>query len=375
MAMMEEETRQKRGWLSALEFSRVLAVCKLFPGPVATQMAIYLGLLRGGRWGGLLAGLLFILPSFFLVLGLSWIYVHSGLVTQAGAFLGGIQSAALVVIAFSVVQLARSQLGARSQKERAIAWSIALLSAAIVALRPAIEPIVIFGAGLLGVWVFKNSTKNKNQTPKLHSWSFPIALSAAGIAGPPAVASALAATALAPIANPALTLFWTCLKAGVLVFGTGLAVVPMLEADVVTRLGWLTRSEFMDGLAIGQATPGPVVITATFIGYKALGLWGACVATLGIFLPAFFNVLVLVPLVWERWLGHPATEGFTRFAIPAVLGSIFGTALRLGALTLAGPIPWVVFFCAAGIAWRLKPPAWLLIPGAGFVQMLLFWLF
>lgn len=326
IAMMEEETTRKRAWVSSGEFAEMLAVCKLLPGPVATQMAIFLGLRRGGRWGGLLSGLCFILPSFFLVLLFSYVYTRTGVVQKYQPLFTGMQSGALAVILLSTIQLGRPY------RKDTRAWLVAAISAVVVLARPSFEPLVILAAGLLGIWLSREPRSNR----------------ALGVAFP----------VLAQ-------LFVTCLKAGTLVFGTGLAVVPMLEADAVARFGWLTHSEFMDGLAIGQITPGPVVITSTFIGYKTAGLAGAIAATTGIFLPGFINILFIVPHVFKRLSGTPAAKGFLSLAIPAVVGGIIGSGLRLGGQTLVTPLAGGVFALALFAGFRLKISAWMLIPAAG----------
>jgi chromate transporter len=168
-----------------------------------------------------------------------------------------------------------------------------------------------------------------------------------------------------------LLLFWVFFKAGAFVFGTGLAIVPMLEGDVVERYGWLTHSQFMDGLAIGQITPGPVVITSTFIGYLAGGFWLACLATLAIFLPSFFNVLVLIPLTWEKWSESPRAKLFPEFAVPAVIGCISAVTLKLAVLTLVSWQLGLIFAAVIAVFQIAKPPLWTLIPLAGATGLVL----
>jgi chromate transporter len=127
----------------------------------------------------------------------------------------------------------------------------------------------------------------------------------------------------------------------------------------------------MDGLAIGQITPGPVVITVTFIGYIAAGWIGSLVATAGIFLPPFINILILVPVFWAKWSGTPSSKGFSAWAIPAVIGGILGTMVRLGVLTVTTPAQLVLLIVCLVLALRFRPPAWLLIPGAGAAAQIL----
>ncbi len=207
--------------------------------------------------------------------------------------------------------------------------------AALVWRFPLWEPLVILGSGLIGAFSVPGLARRASVSPERGS--------------------------------VLLDLFWVCFKAGAFIFGTGLAIVPLLEADVVRNHHWLTHAEFMDGLAIGQITPGPVVITATFIGYRTAGVWGAVIASAGIFLPSFVNILFTVPLIWKKVAGTPRAAAFTAWALPAVVGGIFAASARLGVLTLQS---WKLgFFFAISLALliRFKLPAWLLIPGAGLV--------
>ena len=374
MAMMEEEAVRKRGWMTPAQFSEIYAVCKVLPGPVSTQMAIYLGMTRAGhRWGGLLSGGLFILPSFVMVLGLSILYKNTGIVSRVGSFLLGLQAAALAVIVLSTWMLSKPFRRIPS------AWAIAAASTGLVFVLPSWEPLVILGFGFFGVMLSRKAgTESKKVLEPTRSTD------SKSISKPASKRWLLGVFAIVPVLFllPVLrgdegrliwSLFWMCFKAGAFVFGTGLAIVPVLEAESVAVQGWLTHSQFMDGLALGQVTPGPVVITSTFIGYIAAGFLGAIATTFGIFLPAFVNVLFLVPRVWKRFSGTRAASGFTAYAIPAVVGGILGTTLKLASVTLASGLAVALFAVALGVAiWR-KPPAWLLIPSIGLLGGMAGW--
>lgn len=348
MGMMEEEFCSRRKWLSTRQFSQVYALLKIMPGPITTQMAVYLGHLRGGRWGGLLAGLSFILPAFLLLLFMSFFYVQAGQKWElVQEIIFGLQAAALVAILFSTIQLARPYWTVKS------AWILACISCSLVFFIPRWEPVVILSAGLIGAYgairrtVPPGKTEKRVRPPRMYEilpnfMAFAGGISAAKI--------------------QLLQIFWTCFKAGAFVFGTGLAIVPILEADVVGQFHWLTQREFLDGLTMGQITPGPVVITATFIGYKTAGLLGAGVATLGIFLPSFVNVLWIFPKISNRLSGTLGAQGFAWYAIPAVIGGILAATLRLGLGVLSSS--WgarVIFGLVFGLAIRFKLPAWLVI--------------
>jgi chromate transporter len=344
IALMEKEAVRVRRWITSERFSEMYAVCKLLPGPVSTQMAICLGRICGGKTGGLVAGIVFILPSFLLVLALSVLYVHMG---RFEMLFQGLQAGALVVVLTSTWQLARPY---RAQLD---AWIILVLSAVVIYQFPSYEPLVILFFALTGVLRAHEGAAGKGLRA---AWLLPIA---------PAWATGATAVAAGSVGTTLAQLFWVCFKAGAFVFGTGLAIVPMLESDSVSTFHWLSHSAFMDGLAIGQITPGPVVITVTFIGFRAAGLLGACVATAGIFLPSFINGLYLVPLVWSRWSGTPTARGFSGGAIPAVIGGILGTSFRLGMLTLTGPLLLAAFAVSLAVALIRPIPPWLLIPLTG----------
>jgi len=347
LGMLEDEVVQKRRWLSRSDFDQIVATCKLLPGPVSLQAILFIGYLRAGRLGGLISGTLFILPAFLLVLALSALYVRAGQLgwqTKLAPLLEGLQLGALAVIALSAHQLAKPYL--RNPQ----AWVIGLISGCAIGFAPAWEPIVLITAGAFGAWI-----ASSRATARSVIWVAPVAVFGMGTAG------ALGAGTL-PI------LAWTCFKAGALVFGTGLAIVPLLEADFVQRLGWLTHSQFMDGLAMGQITPGPVVITATFIGYLVSGTPGAVIATMAIFLPSFFNILVWVPHVWKRLGKTPAALGFVAWAIPAVIGGIVASAIRLGAISIGSPLEAAILLIAIAVGWKWKPPVWALIFATGAIN-------
>ncbi|HAR43560.1 MAG TPA: hypothetical protein DCS07_13185 [Bdellovibrionales bacterium] len=360
IALMEEEFCVRRKWLKPSEFAEIIAICKLLPGPISVQMAIAIGRFHSGVMGGVLAGISFIFPAFLMVLGLGYFYGQFSTTGGLGAAFQGMQAAALAIILLSAWRL-----GQPYAQER-LAWGVAVLSALFTYWQPRWEPLIILGFGLLGAIVF---SKPSDSQPD----SQPDSTKDEGGGGRSLFAVGGVGTAILAAEWPLLgKLFWVCFKAGAFVFGTGLAIVPMLEADVVAHYHWITHSEFMDALAIGQVTPGPVVITATFIGFKAAGIPGALIATLGMFLPSFINVLILVPLVWNRVKGTRIAENFSAWAIPAVIGGIFAAVVKLGFLTLDTGGSIMIFALGLSVLiWR-NPPAWAVIPSAGGLGFLLF---
>ena len=331
IAMLEEEWVRRKKWITSDRFSEILSICKLLPGPVATQLAIFLGYEKGGRWVGAASGLAFIIPSFLMILGLSAAYFSSSGFAQASSLFLGMQVAALVVVLSSSTHLWKPY-----QKE-VRPYFYLLMGLLLMIKAPQFEPLFLLTLGLLNIAIENQLSKKAAKTFEAGSllWI-------------------------------GLSLFWTCFHAGAFTFGTGLAVIPLLEHDVVTHHQWMSPTEFLDGLAFGQITPGPVVITSTFIGYRVAGLYGACAATAGMFLPAFLLILFIVPLVWPKIAGTPYLRHFSRGAIPAVVGGILATSLKLFYPILsAHPATLVLALVVAILVIRFKTPPWAVIPLAG----------
>lgn len=355
MALLEQEFQREKNWVSAEQYAEMFAVTKLLPGPIATQQAIFLGRIRAGVAGGLVAGFFYILPAFLLMMGLSVLYVdfaRSSSLTSLAPLLSGFQIGVLAIILMSVWNMSKVyQKGYRN-------WILISLSAVTIGMSPRLEPFCILSAGLIGVFLARNQLRSPlpaRENPKRRAGD----VSLKGLLALPWISL-----------NPLLwKVFWVCFKAGAFVFGTGLAIVPLLEHDTVHQYGWLTHSQFMDGLALGQVTPGPIVITSTFVGYLAAGFWGGVVATLGMFLPSFINVLILIPLFWGRWSGSPTAKGFSSWSFPVVIGGILGTTVRLGYGTLLGPGQYFIFVVALGALIRWRMPPWLLLPATGALSL------
>ena len=338
IAMMEEEFVRGRQWVTQERFTEGLAVLKALPGPMATQMAIFLGRERGGWRGGIASGVGLILPPFFMILGLGWLYQSGshGKVGIPSTALTGMQSGALAAIALSVYSMGKGVF----QKSDALIRAAVLAAAAALFtfLHPAWEPALIVGAGLFGVaW----ERLNRNPSRALEG------------------------------ASVLLVIFWVCLKAGLLTFGTGLAILPVLEADFVARYHWLTHQQFLDGVAMGQVSPGPVVIAATFMGYLQAGWAGALAATLGVFVSGFVMVLVVLPRIWHQISGTRGARAFTEWALPMVIGAVAGSSAKLAWMGLTTPVAWGICGAAIFLGVFAKIPSWCLIPGAGLVSSVL----
>ncbi len=340
IAMMENEAVTKNRWITQEQFAKIYAIIKVLPGPAAVQMSIYLGKAKAGRLGGLLAGLLFIFPSFLIVLAISYFYDHARWMTNNQNPFVGMQVAALVFIADSVVRMSAPY------KRNLKAGAIALAAALIIFLKPTLEPLIILAFGMFGILGFG----------LMSVFLMPGTVN-------------LFASPNTILDSRILNLAWVCFKAGAFVFGTGLAIIPLLEGDVVGHYHWLTHNEFLDGLAVGQVTPGPFMITATFIGFRVARLWGAVVATFAIFAPAFLNMLFLIPFfegqVAKSQSRQQALNRFSQWAIPAVIGGIAGTTLKLGLNTVNNTFLFLLLVGISLVVYLKRPPVWLVIPGAG----------
>jgi len=264
IARLKQECVDEEGWVSAEEFKRTLAVYQVLPGPEATELCIYFGRLRGGRLGGVLAGLGFMLPGFALMLGLSIAYVEADLADNLDELFYGLKAAVGAIVAYALVRLSRTFLTDIPLVMLALAgFGLTLFANAGFLL-------VLVGAGL-GYEVWSNA---RAWTSRSHSFELTLPVLATAIVG----AITLSLTA---------EIFWEGLKAGLVTFGGAYTVVPYLQDTVVQGKEWLTEAQFLDGLAMSGVVPAPFIIVATFVGYIAGGLVGALVITVGIFLPAF----------------------------------------------------------------------------------------
>ena len=342
LAMMEDEYVRRRGWLGGDAFARSLAATNLVPGPNSTEMAIHLGHRRGGIAGGLLSGAAFILPAALMVGALSWAYFRWGATPRADDLLAGVRPAVVVLVAIAAWRLRRpARRGPLPMAFAAVAFAVAVLA-------PPWALFALLGAGALALLV------RWRGWPGLGS-ALPAALPMLPH-GPPLIAASL------PEAVPIALVH---LKTGALLFGGGYVMIPLLQPDAVAQ-GWLTDAQFLDGVAVGQATPGPIVTTATFVGYAAAGWWGAALATAAVFAPAFVFAMSL-GRVLDRLEGSPAATAFLDAVAAAVFGAIAGAALLLllelplDALTAAllaasavvlgrGLVPSYGWIAAAGVA-------------------------
>jgi chromate transporter len=274
IALMENEVVRRRQWVTREEFLDLLGATNLIPGPNSTEMAIHIGHRRAGWPGLLVGGACFIAPAMVIVWVLAWAYVRYGALPEAAGLLWGLKPIVIAVVVQAIVGLARTAIKSRA---------LALLGLAAVVLTAVgvHELLVLLGCGAVAI---------------LARGVGRVRLAGAVV---PVGVKALAATATGAAASsfPLGALFLVFLKVGAVLFGSGYVLLALLRAELVSRLGWLTESQLLDAVAIGQVTPGPVFTTATFVGYVLGGNRGALVATVGIFLPAFIFVPLSGPLV------------------------------------------------------------------------------
>lgn len=269
IAMMEDEVVSKRKWMSREHFLDLIGATNLIPGPNSTEMTMHCGHERAGSKGLFVAGISFIIPAVIITALLAYLYVSYGQLPEIAPFLFGIKPAVLAIIASAILKLGK-------KATKTIDLIIIGIIVLIITLLGVHEIIALLGTGVIGTLYFYIKSKTFTTTKAI----IPL----------PIVISSLL------IKTPVLHVFWTFLKVGAILYGSGYVLFAYLDAELVTK-GWLTRTELIDAIAVGQFTPGPVLSTATFIGYQLSGFGGALAATTGIFLPSFIFVLILNPFV------------------------------------------------------------------------------
>ncbi len=343
---MERELVQERKWLSRDEMRDVIAVCQSLPGPLAIQVGIFVSYLRGGFWGAWTGGWAFILPNFIIVCALGALYVHfSGLSILTSIFYG-VSPAVIALILHSCYRLAK--LGMEDWLQWAVAGACFLVTIALQA-----EVAVLFVAsGLVGVLYYGSLFRRRPPSATAV---------VSGVAGIGKVAGF-------PMLGKLLLFF---LKAGSLTFGSGLVIVPFLEKGLVQNTGWLNERQFLVAVAIGMISPGPVVITATFVGYLVAGFWGATVSTIRIFLPSFLFVLLVAPIL-IRHRAQPDVRGFVKGAYPAAIGTILGASVLLGKIAIGDWLTALIATVSLIVLFRWKVSNPMLVAATAIVGIIAF---
>ena len=361
IAMMETEIVTKRQWVTPQQFLDMLGAANLVPGPTSTETAITVGFTRAG-WSGLcVAGLSFILPAALITGTFAWAYVRFGSLPQAASVLSGIKPAVLAIIALAIWRLGRTAV-----KDFGLGVLAAIaLAGFLCGLNPV---VVLFGGGVVGMMV-KRASDLRTTSPlalaaSANRW-FPASLRLTGARS--GSLAGVGSLVLRPSVGQ-IGLFF--LKVGTVLYGGGYVLLAFLEQGLVRQHMWLTHQQLLDAVAIGQFTPGPVLSTATFIGYILGGVPGAVVATVGIFLPSFFYVALLAPVLFRlrrsRWIA--AFLDSVNACAVALMG---GVTLRLAADALEGWRTWMVAGASLTVllGWRVSP-VWIVL-GGGIAGLLL----
>jgi chromate transporter len=344
IAMMHDEAVKRRKWLSDQEFLDLLGATNLIPGPNSTEMVIHLSYLRADWPGLILGGVCFILPAMLIVTALAWAYVEFKSLPQVEWLLYGVKPVVIAIIAQALWNL-----GQKAVKNALLA---AVGLGVIVLYFFQFNELLLLFAGGLVVMLAANIQRLRAQRFS--------ALFLPGIVG--FSAFALAGLASVPFSLPLL--FFTFLKIGSILYGSGYVLLAFLRADFVVNFGWLTEAQLIDAVAIGQVTPGPVFTTATFIGYVLAGLPGALLATLGIFLPSFIFVAISNPLI-PKIRNSPWVSGFLDGVNVASFGLMAAVTWRLGQASLIDPLTIAIGLVSLGLLVRFNVnTTWLIAGGA-----------
>jgi chromate transporter len=311
---MRRDLVDERRWYSDDEYQQGLAIAQTMPGPLAAQLAMWLGYLERGARGALLVALPFIVPPFLLVTAVAALYAHYQGLSQVQSVFFGVGPAVLAIIAIAAYKLARS-----TNKRDPLLWAIATIVCASTAISGSEIVWLFLAAGFFGAVYYGGGL------PRLRS-------GAAGLSPLPLAVKGFAWLAAGGSLGT-LALFFA--KASALTFGSGLAVVPFLHQGLVTEHHWLTERQLTDAVAMGLISPGPVVIMGTFAGYLVAGVAGAVVATVALFTPTYLFVVVPGRL-FRRFERHPRLQGFVKAATAAAAGAIAGAAIVIGRQTIHG---------------------------------------
>lgn len=330
---MRRDLVEQRGWITEADYKEGLALAQLAPGPMAAQTAIYLGYVHYRILGATLTGLAFVLPSFFMVVALGWVYSLYGGLSWMQAVFYGVGAAVIGIIVISAHKLTTKSIG----KDKLL-WAIFLVLASVTVATESEIAWLFLAAGVV-VWLVRAPPKR---------WS------GGGLAAALPVDMAYTGSFMASLDWSLLTqigVFFA--KAGAFVFGSGLAIIPFLYGGVVTEHHWLNEKQFVDAVAVAMITPGPVVITVGFIGYLVAGFPGACVAALGTFLPCYLFTIIPAPY-FKKYGKLPAIVAFVDGVTAAAVGAITGSVIVIAKRSIVDVPTAVLALLSIAILWKYK---------------------
>ncbi|TAL29309.1 MAG: chromate transporter, partial [Alphaproteobacteria bacterium] len=326
---MHRDLVERNKWIDEVDYREGLALAQLAPGPLAAQLAIYLGYVHYRISGATLVGLAFVLPSFLMVLAIGWAYVQFGGLPWMQAVFYGVGAAVIGIIAMSAKKLTEKSIG----KDKLL-WAIYLLLAVVTVVTQTEFAAMFVAAGLV-VWLWRCPPKALKK----------VRLLSAAVALPVATQAAQNDTLVQ------IALFFA--KAGAFVFGSGLAIVPFLYGGVVHEHQWLTERQFVDAVAVAMITPGPVVITVGFIGYLIAGVPGAVTAAFATFLPCYLFTIIPAPYI-KKYGKVPGIIAFVDGVTAAAIGAIAGSVIVLAQRSVVDILTAILAVGTAVLLWRFK---------------------
>ena len=351
---MYRDLVESRHWIAEADYKDGLTLAQLMPGPLAAQLAMYLGYVHHGIVGATVTGIAFVLPSFFMVVAIGWAYTAFGGLPWMQAAFYGVGAAVIGIIAISAYKLTTKNVG----KDRLL-WLIFMIVAAFTVWQESESVWLFLGAGLLMWLVRTRPTRWFGRSTAPAIAMIPQLPTACGVA--PAIDWSLLGQ---------LGAFFA--KAGAFVFGSGLAIVPFLYAGVVHDHHWLTERQFVDAVAVAMLTPGPVVITVGFIGYLIAGLPGATMAALGTFLPCYLFTILPAPY-FKKYGKRPGLVAFVDGVTAAAIGAIAGAVIVLAKRSIVDIVTALIALATVIVLWRVKKlPEPILVAIAAVIGFLAF---
>ena len=370
---MRRDLVERRRWIAESDYSEGLALAQLAPGPLAAQLAMYLGYVRYRVCGAALVGLAFVAPSFLMVVALGWVYLRFGGLPWIHLVFYGVGASVIGIIVASAYKLTRRIIG-----RDPLLWAAYGVLALTTILTASEQVLLVLLAGIV-VWlvkapprrVWQRWKREKSQgrcPPEQHHRSNRLL----GVVPLP-LATAVVGAAANWGALWALFVFFV--EAGTVVFGSGLAIVPFLYGGVVRDHHWITNQQFVDAVSVALMTPGPVVITSGFIGFLVAGLAGACVAAFGAFLPAYVFTIALAP-VFKRYGKRPGVAAFVQGVTAAAVGAISGAVVILGRQSIVDLPTALLALATLGLLLvTTKAPEPLIVVGAALIGLVIYPLF